>query len=262
VFTQKIDKMSRRINLIGVFAISGLCILLLFASKQLTNSTDYLKPREGGRNGIPRLMSSSRNTLNTNTNRYHYGSDTVPPVYNANLSIEGIIKEQKEKIIEEMAYFEYPEGRFGVDAEKLSDLQMTSGGKPYRSIIITSWRSGSTFLGDVLNALPGNFYHYEPLLTYAIQRIRGPPNDESAIKSLKKLLNCDYNDMDEYLEFGKTHNYLFSHNSRLWKYCNMYPQFCYEPKFLNDYCKMFPLQSMKVVRLQMSVAAKLLEDDR
>jgi hypothetical protein len=254
--------MSRRVNFFGVFAISGLCILLIFASKQLTTTIDSLKPRDIGRNGIPRLMSSSRNTLNTNTNRYHFGSDTVPPIYNANLTIEGVLKEQHDKIVEEMAYFEYPEGRFGVDAEKLSDLQLVSGGKPYRSIIITSWRSGSTFLGDVLNALPGNFYHYEPLLPFDIQRIRGPPNEEPAIRSLKKLLKCDFNDMDDYLEFGRTHNYLFSHNTRLSKYCNFYPQYCYEPKFLNDYCKLFPLQSMKVVRLQMSVAARLLEDDR
>jgi hypothetical protein len=30
-------------------------------------------------------------------------------------------------------------------------------------LVITSWRSGSTFLGDILNHYPGTFYTFEPL---------------------------------------------------------------------------------------------------
>lgn len=30
-------------------------------------------------------------------------------------------------------------------------------------LILTSWRSGSTFLGDILNHYPGTFYTFEPL---------------------------------------------------------------------------------------------------
>jgi hypothetical protein len=30
-------------------------------------------------------------------------------------------------------------------------------------LILTSWRSGSTFLGDILNHYPGTFYSFEPL---------------------------------------------------------------------------------------------------
>lgn len=57
---------------------------------------------------------------------------------------------------------------------------------------MTSWRSGSTFLGDVLNSIPANFYHYEPLLDYDIIQIRGPPLAEEALKRLKDLLTCNY----------------------------------------------------------------------
>ena len=161
-----------------------------------------------------------------------------------------------------MQDFEYPNGLYGVSAKQLSDLTPEKGGNPIRSLIITTWRSGSTFLGDILNAMPGNYYHYEPLLNYDIIRIRGPPYARQAIKNLKHLLKCNYTDMEDYLEFGKTHNYLFSHNIRLWRHCRMFPQYCYEPKFLEAYCKLFPMQSMKVVRLLMDVAAKLFDDKR
>ena len=31
-------------------------------------------------------------------------------------------------------------------------------------LIVSSWRSGSTFLGDILNHYPGTFYTFEPLI--------------------------------------------------------------------------------------------------
>jgi hypothetical protein len=77
----------------------------------------------------------------------------------------------------------------------LEDLVPDMSGTPVRSLIITTWRSGSTFLGDVLNSHPGNYYHYEPLLDYEIVQIRGEPLATGAIKNLRNLLNCNYTDM-------------------------------------------------------------------
>jgi len=71
-------------------------------------------------------------------------------------------------------------------------LTLEQGGQPVRNIIITTWRSGSTFLGDILNSHPGNFYHYEPLLDYDIIQIRGPPHSTTAIQVLRNLLNCNF----------------------------------------------------------------------
>ena len=77
----------------------------------------------------------------------------------------------------------------------LEDLVPDMNGTPVRSLIITTWRSGSTFLGDILNNHPGNYYHYEPLLDYGEIQIRGEPLATGAIKNLRKLLNCNYTDM-------------------------------------------------------------------
>lgn len=69
------------------------------------------------------------------------------------------------------------------------------GGQPVRSVIITTWRSGSTFLGDVLNSHPGNYYHYEPLLDYDIIQIRGAPVASAAVQTLRDLLHCNYSSL-------------------------------------------------------------------
>ncbi|CAO1400002.1 unnamed protein product [Diamesa hyperborea] len=239
--------MSRRINLIGIFAITGVCILLILATNHFnTDNIDEYKP----------------NNLMKNKFRKYYATNVQQQQVTQNLSvsIEDILNYQRQQIAEELSNYEYPSGKFGVEANNLQELTPETNGNPMRSLIITTWRSGSTFLGDILNAMPGNFYHYEPLLTFDIIQIRGPPHDKPAINLLKKLLKCNYTDMNEYLEFGQTHNYLFTHNSRLWNQCHLFPNFCYQPKFLESFCKLFPLQSMKVVRLRMDIAARLLED--
>lgn len=244
--------MSRRVNLIGIGTITlSFFILIFFATKNSNYYDEYKKE-----NINPHKSSKYRN--------YYYASDTQQQQVTQNLSvtIEDVLNYQRQQIAEEMQYYEYPNGRFGVEAKSLQELTPETGGNPMRSIIISTWRSGSTFLGDVLNALPGNFYHYEPLLTYDIMQIRGPPHDKPAIKSLKKLLKCNYTGLEEYLDFGQAHNYLFTHNTRLWSQCHLFPNFCYQPKFLEHFCKLFPLQSMKVVRLRMRIAASLLKDSR
>lgn len=155
-----------------------------------------------------------------------------------------------------------------------------------RSIILTSWRSGSTFLGDVVNAHPANFYHYEPLLDFGIVQIRGPPLADKALKNLESLLRCDYFNLgnfillqiwssvfnqisdhsfilrlDRYLDYGKTHSWVFNHNNRLWKQCQIHKKICWDPRFVSKFCKLFPFQSMKIVRLRLRAAEKLLKQE-
>uniref|UniRef100_A0A182NBZ0 Sulfotransferase domain-containing protein n=1 Tax=Anopheles dirus TaxID=7168 RepID=A0A182NBZ0_9DIPT len=175
------------------------------------------------------------------------GYPPMPTTHNATVTIEDVLAYQRALIAAECADDE-PDRKFPEEG-------------PVRSIIITTWRSGSTFLGDILNALPGNYYHYEPLLDFDIVQIRGPPNDSVAVHNLRHLLHCDYSEMENYLDFGRTHNYLFSHNTRLWQQCVRFPQFCYEPRFLGPFCQLFPRQSMKVVRLRAALVTPLLEDE-
>ncbi|ROT65937.1 Carbohydrate sulfotransferase 5 [Penaeus vannamei] len=45
-------------------------------------------------------------------------------------------------------------------------------GTPHVRVIVTStWRSGSTFLAEILASHPGVYYHYEPLMPYGLQQL-------------------------------------------------------------------------------------------
>ncbi|XP_060524000.1 carbohydrate sulfotransferase 5-like [Cylas formicarius] len=177
-------------------------------------------------------------------------------VIGEDISIDKIIDTQRLRLERKFDVFKF------VTNKTFNKLSMLSGGQPLRTIIVTTWRSGSTFLGDVLNSLPGNYYHYEPLLHYGIMQIRGPPHADTAIKTLKNLLNCDYTDLENYLTFGMSHIYLFTHNKRLWTQCEAYPQYCWNATFLNEFCRLFPFQSMKVVRVRLRLIEELLSDKR
>ncbi|XP_022919592.1 carbohydrate sulfotransferase 5-like [Onthophagus taurus] len=175
--------------------------------------------------------------------------------YTPYVTIRDIIKQQDDLTKHNFVNFPFKK------RAKLKDYQLSYGGTPLRSIILTTWRSGSTFLGDVLNALPGNYYHYEPLLHFGIVRVRGPPLARSALNTLRKLLACDYKDLGDYLHYGRSHYNLFTHNHRLWNQCEQYPRFCFNSTFLSEFCKLFPFQSMKVVRLSLKLGKNLLKYD-
>ena len=76
---------------------------------------------------------------------------------------------------------------------KLSDLVHEQGGKPIINFILTTWRSGSTFLGAILDSHPANFYHFEPLqVFFSYKVIRELPESLIALKYLKFLFQCNY----------------------------------------------------------------------
>lgn len=242
--------------------ISFLFILLVLVNQKLTTPSYAVEntyhSRSGGRM-VNILYQQNKNRLQTHSDS---STGTTNSIYNSSVTVKDILELQRKLILQEMDNYEYQNGRFGVDAEKLADLVPETGGTPVRSIIITTWRSGSTFLGDILNAMPANYYHYEPLLDFGIVQIRDRDSGKKAIKVLKDLLSCNYNELDNYLNFGREHDYLFSHNHRLWKQCKMSPHNCFRPEFLNKFCKLFPMQSMKVVRIRLALAEELLMDER
>ncbi|CAG9804669.1 unnamed protein product [Chironomus riparius] len=153
-----------------------------------------------------------------------------------------------------------PNDKIGVEAEILKSIIPRTNGVPTRSVIVSSWRSGSSFLANMVNSVPGNYYHCEPLTSYGITQIRGSPNDTQAILGIKKLLQCDYTDMESYIQAINENEFMQYCNWRVYKSCEYFSKICYQPQFLGQICNQFPLQSMKLVRLRLKVAKQLLDD--
>ncbi|KAJ9586656.1 hypothetical protein L9F63_019758, partial [Diploptera punctata] len=174
--------------------------------------------------------------------------------------MEEIFRKQRRLIAEELMGYPYPSGMNNTFSRSLEDFVPELGGNPVRILIITSWRSGSTFLGDVINSHPGIYYHYEPLWYFGNVQFRGEAAASGAIRHLRKLFNCNYTDMEHYLSFAKKYDESFQLNTRLWKQCEQHPALCWAPEFLNPFCRLFPFQSIKVVRLRLSLVEELLED--
>ncbi|XP_042223384.1 carbohydrate sulfotransferase 4-like isoform X2 [Homarus americanus] len=171
--------------------------------------------------------------------------------------IQAILSKQREQLAKSMIDYKFhPE----IKAKSMDDLVMEKGGNPVRSLVITTWRSGSTFIGEVLQTHPATYYHYEPLLDFGITQVRYGKVAELAVHNLRNLLTCNYTDMENYLNYGPEHPYLFMHNKPLWNYCASFPNLCWKPDFLTPFCRLFPFQSLKTVRLRLNLTKEFLED--
>ena len=130
-------------------------------------------------------------------------------------------------------------------------------------LVVTTYRSGSSFLGDLLNHYKGVFYYFEPLHYYA--QVKG--QSQSEVDFLSSLLKCQFN--EENIGFlhhvSKANNkfLLKNHNFRLWNSCqNILPQdmLCLLPEYLNKVCPLFPIKLIKTVRLTLKETESLIKD--
>jgi hypothetical protein len=134
-------------------------------------------------------------------------------------------------------------------------------------LLITSFRSGSTFLGDLLQYSSPNstFYHFEPL-HYMTNGVRMKDASLSeAINLIQNLFLCNFNNLHYYTKWlslpGNRH--LLEYNRILWNLC--YKQFelvdaCDHPKVLTELCQRSSIQVMKVTRMSMKQVLELLTE--
>jgi hypothetical protein len=145
---------------------------------------------------------------------------------------------------------------------QLEQFTPETNGTPIRAVVVSTWRSGSTFFGDMLRSLPEGIFHYEPLILFGKNQIREVPRGKRAINHLKMLFNCNFNFTKRYQLSALQYRSLIGQRSQLLSYCDENYKLCYTSHFIGSFCKFFPLQAMKLVRLRMKVAGELLRDER
>ncbi|TRY76265.1 hypothetical protein TCAL_10153 [Tigriopus californicus] len=119
---------------------------------------------------------------------------------------------------------------------------------PRKVLILTTWRSGSTFFGELLNQFPGSYYFFEPLIEQHVQRAA---TNSTQMDILEHLFNCNYQD----IRYSKESKWILRHNSRLMPICKKTLGFkeedlCLDSDFLSKVCALFPIRLMKTVRLE------------
>ncbi|XP_037039805.1 carbohydrate sulfotransferase 5-like [Bradysia coprophila] len=173
---------------------------------------------------------------------------------NVSIKAIGVVNAMREEIALEMEDFE-------IDNEviKLTNFTPETNGIPIRSVIISTWRSGSSFFGDILNSLPGSYYFYEPLRNLGDIQIRdGSSLVPKAEDDLHKLLKCNFSGMFQYM-----HSNFVRYNTRLHKFCGTILPFdmcTNDVTFMSNFCSIFPIQVIKEVRLRPGPAKAILMD--
>lgn len=128
------------------------------------------------------------------------------------------------------------------------------------SVVLSSWRSGSSFFGDFLQSVPGTFYHYEPLINH-VNMIR-PPNDVYGVKRVESFLQCNFDDSSNYFQFMKGSWGVFTNSLQIRNIYEENKDIAAQPKFVQPVCEIFPFQSMKVIRLGLESFRNLLEHNK
>lgn len=168
----------------------------------------------------------------------------------------------KRDIQNEFANFNYSSLYKRTNVATLNELTPETGGKPIINLIITNFRSGSTFLGQTINSFPGGYYHFEPLLYYRSLVQMQISDDFRGIKAVNELLrmfHCDFSGLNDYIVEAKKKWAPLFHNKRVKKRL-LLPHF-YSLEFLSKACELFPIQNMKVTRLALKFARYLLDDE-
>lgn len=131
-----------------------------------------------------------------------------------------------------------------------------------RVIVLSTWRSGSSYLGDLLRAYPGTFYSFEPLHHLLKNlHLEDGPLVERAQNLLKSILTCDYSELDDYVAYMRNLTFLMQHNTRLWNSCTLNRALCFDKDYLSRVCSYMPVNVLKTVRMGLSPVIKLLQDE-
>ena len=134
-------------------------------------------------------------------------------------------------------------------------------------LLLSTWRSGSSLLGDLLSNLPGAFYTFEPLYMYYWSGAM-PARDKVGKDIMELILDCKLqSELKKRLGYWTRDNEVFftARNLRTWDVCSTasyWSQLCYHPKLWQQTCAIYPTQVIKTVRLRVSDAKAFLKNTK
>ncbi|KAL1466456.1 hypothetical protein MTO96_026717 [Rhipicephalus appendiculatus] len=144
----------------------------------------------------------------------------------------------------------------------LSHYSVMPSDKGRRVIIVTYFRAGSNFVGDLLSSWPPTFYHCEPLFMYAVATRLNGRTETKASSLIGHLLRCQLQSANHYGRAVFERKYPFKlHRHRvqfLWTLCRCSNNVCFRPDLVSKLCARAPPQVINVACLHMYVSASRL----
>ncbi|XP_037509976.2 carbohydrate sulfotransferase 4-like [Rhipicephalus sanguineus] len=114
--------------------------------------------------------------------------------------------------------------------------------------IVTYYRSGSTFFGELLSSAPRTFFHFEPLMLFTVSGSIRPGRQRHAFQLLDALVRCRFEPLyTAWLESGGYYKF----NHFLADICEG-GQSCSSPGHLTALCSRAQTQVYKFTRLRIS----------
>ncbi|XP_076358861.1 carbohydrate sulfotransferase 4-like [Tachypleus tridentatus] len=152
-----------------------------------------------------------------------------------------------------------------------------------RVLLLTYWRSGSTFLGEMLSYYPNTFYRFEPFMYMNLLGHIDSSQALEAVQVLKHLLLCDYTNTPQYFQLVKKEEWNSDTLLKIKNYsfpCHAYPktlcvfrkntrdclryptEMCLKTDLLEKACRNAKLLVIKIVRLRLRHAIEILKDKK
>ncbi|XP_071521018.1 carbohydrate sulfotransferase 4-like isoform X3 [Panulirus ornatus] len=175
--------------------------------------------------------------------------------------IDHALQALKVNLLEEVSSRKFPD--IMEAAHNARALSQQARPRPLQIVIATTWRSGSTFLEELLSAHPAVYTYYEPLTQYGLHQIRDGDDSVQAQKLIHNLLTCRFHGNDEYMVTVQRIKEMVSRNTLIWKICSSKDwgnALCFNDVFLKGACELFPWITMKIVRLRLKFLRPILED--
>lgn len=121
-----------------------------------------------------------------------------------------------------------------------------------RILLLANFRTGSSFLGDVIQSAPNVFYSFEPL---AYKRL-------AKTDLIKTIFECKLPAKYlQYIDGLRGDKPFMKRNYQGWSACQQNSTLCSHPNFVNAVCSSFSNHVIKVVRLRARELVDLLEND-
>ena len=136
-------------------------------------------------------------------------------------------------------------------------------------LLHSSWRSGSTFMGQLLSTYPGVFYNFEPLSpSYGSGQKMNQGAQRLAKETLLSMFKCrGAKTIKLYWEFVAKHwphnNQFIKDNTRYYPSCMDYYKnisHCYQPDMFLESCRLHPIRLAKTVRQPLPPTEYLFKD--